>query len=328
MSLQFYNSGNYGYLRGNPPVTARAFSIHAWVKANDNAAAMHVGHVGVWEQADSDLYYGLVVAGDLDICAVQGRNSALGGYEGTFTPVDSFDPYFGVWTPVTGHFPSAAGWYCSIAGGTNAAPTVATYECLSSPNAFLIGGSLFAPHGNFDGRISMLSVWNINLSDAQEAELNTLLPSAVSFYSSNCVAFYDFRVNDANILTNKKNPGTYDLTAYGTTQPQYYADDPTFSSDNSLKLLLHPSAVGLSGISGVVYQAPTGNNMSGDRVGEFTGASFELVTEGGGDDERAVLLVPTSNFNGGSLPVGTNVVVEVKSATHTSRLTPAVIITG
>jgi hypothetical protein len=92
-----------------------------------------------------------------------------------------------------------------------------------------------------------------------------------------------------------------------------------------LRVAVHPSAAGAVGVEGVVYNTDL-ESIVGAEIGEFSGASFSATTEGSGSSERAVLKVPVTAFNGGSLEVNAEVLVLVRNSTNTTGLIPATII--
>jgi hypothetical protein len=65
-----------------------------------------------------------------------------------------------------------------------------------------------------------------------------------------------------------------------------------------LKVLTHPSAASATGVAGVVFAVPSGSDITGARIGEFTGATFDAGLDGSG---AAVLKVAVGDFGGGAL---------------------------
>ena len=121
----------------------------------------------------------------------------------------------------------------SRAAGTDAgnegSDTATTVTFAGTPDVTSIGvrgiGATLQEY--FDGRISVIAVYNRVLNGTELTELLTVQPQSASTYGD-CLALWDFRVNDGDILKNKKNPGTYDMTAYNT--PTYQNDDPTLGT--------------------------------------------------------------------------------------------------
>jgi hypothetical protein len=89
-----------------------------------------------------------------------------------------------------------------------------------------------------------------------------------------------------------------------------------------LKLLAHSSAQSETGIVGVVFQAPSGSDITGAKIGEFTGAAFESTLESG----EAVLKVPVSEFGGGSLTTSDTPVALVRNTTDTTGIVACTVI--
>jgi len=64
-----------------------------------------------------------------------------------------------------------------------------------------------------------------------------------------------------------------------------------------LKLLAHVDALGATGVKGSVHAQPIGGALLGEHIGDFSGASFGAITEGG----LAPLTVDVVEFNGSVL---------------------------
>lgn len=101
----------------------------------------------------------------------------------------------------------------------------------------------------------------------------------------------DGSANDSNIVTS--------------------AQFTTTSLTKKLKVLCHSSAASATGVKGAVFAVPTGTDLTGAKIGEFTGASFEASLEGG----QAVLKVAASGFGGGSLTTSDTPVVVFEGTT-------------
>ena len=89
-----------------------------------------------------------------------------------------------------------------------------------------------------------------------------------------------------------------------------------------LKLLVHSDAQSDASIAGVVFAAPGGSDITGAKIGEFTGAAFEASLEGG----KAVLKVPVSDFSGTSLSTSDTPVALVRNTTDTTGLIAGTVI--
>lgn len=94
------------------------------------------------------------------------------------------------------------------------------------------------------------------------------------------------------------------------------------SAVKKLKLLAHSSAASASSIAGVVFNAPSGSDITGTRIGEFTGAAFEASLESG----QAVLKVAVSEFGGEALTTSDTPVALVRNATYTTGAVTASVI--
>lgn len=87
-----------------------------------------------------------------------------------------------------------------------------------------------------------------------------------------------------------------------------------------LKVSIHPSAAGASGVRGRVLT--TDITAAGAVLGVFSGKTFEATTEGTGVNERAVLKVPASECGCSGLAVNDTVYVSLRSdATNPPRAT-------
>lgn len=89
------------------------------------------------------------------------------------------------------------------------------------------------------------------------------------------------------------------------------------ATTKKLKLLAHTSNSSLTSIAGVVFDTPSGADITGARLGEFTGASF--AAGAGGDAGYAVLKVAVSEFGGEALTTGVSTPVAcIRNADVTS----------
>jgi hypothetical protein len=120
-------------------------------------------------------------------------------------------------------------------------------------------------------------------------------------------------VGTANItITNAADSSETDTVALTVT-----------ALTKKLKLLAHADAQGDSGVAGVVFDAPTGSNITGpNKIGEFTGKTFEASLEGG----KAVLKVPVADFGGSALTTSDTPVALVRNATNTTGIISCTVI--
>ena len=95
-----------------------------------------------------------------------------------------------------------------------------------------------------------------------------------------------------------------------------------FNPTRKLKVLVHSSAASATGVRGVVFNPPSGGQLTGTEIGEFTGQTFEASLESG----QAVLKVLTSAFGGDNLTTSDAPVVLVRNDTNTTGLINATII--
>jgi hypothetical protein len=91
---------------------------------------------------------------------------------------------------------------------------------------------------------------------------------------------------------------------------------PAVAVTKKLKVLTHYSAAGATDIAGVVFAAPTGGNITGAKIGEFTGQQFLGAEEL--ESGQAVLEVDVTEFDGTSLTSSDTPVAVVRNATYTT----------
>lgn len=89
-----------------------------------------------------------------------------------------------------------------------------------------------------------------------------------------------------------------------------------------LKVLVDSAAVAATNISGVVFAAPSGSDITGAKIGEFTGESVEAALESG----QAVLKVLVTDFGGESLTTSDTPVVLFRNTDYTTGLIQATVI--
>jgi hypothetical protein len=141
-------------------------------------------------------------------------------------------------------------------------------------------------------------------------------------------------VNGSQVLTysDSTSPltsGALGISTYGDVDGTYYFEGEYWEGNDNytsivkkLKLLTHSSAASASGVSGIVFQYPTGGNVTGTEIGEFTGKTFEASLESG----QAVLKVPVADFGGTSLTTSDTPVVLVRNSTNTTGVVTAQVI--
>jgi hypothetical protein len=117
-----------------------------------------------------------------------------------------------------------------------------------------------------------------------------------------------------------ENAGGGDSARY--TNQAWYETAP--ATTKYLKLLVHPSAQSVGSVSGVVFTPPTGGDITGTKIGEFTGAAFEGTLE----SSQAVLLVNVTAFSGSSLTTDDAPVALVRTATLTTGAVVGSVVEG
>lgn len=180
---------------------------------------------------------------------------------------------------------------------------------------FVIGGSAtFA--SDFNGYIAHVQVYGRALN---ETELDILYggtnPLAAST-NSDLVGYWplttDTSASEGNALSTNGSPVLY------------ASDNPTVDATTTkyLKVLLNSGAQSDTGVVGVVFEEPAGSDITGAKVGEFTGAAFEADLE----DGKAVLLVALSEFDGSALTTSDTPVAYVKTATDHSPIVSCTVV--
>jgi hypothetical protein len=166
--------------------------------------------------------------------------------------------------------------------------------------------------------LAEVAIWNKVLS---QSEIEDYLAKKRVSDGSNGIALANLRAYFPLASNLNKTQGADSIAALSSTgSVAQDALHPTITEWTAkyLKLLCHPSAASASSVAGVVFEPPTGSDITGAKIGEFTAAAFEATTEGAGDAERAVLLVPTADFGGGSLAADDPVVALVRNASYTT----------
>jgi hypothetical protein len=175
--------------------------------------------------------------------------------------------------------------------------------------------------------IAEAAIWTSDIGTAGFDSLVTAAGTGISpdqVSSGSLLGYWSFRSDTGSSTVPDESGNGNDLTLSGTVT--YEADHPSiiYATSRFLKVLVHPDAASASGVEGIVWA--TGGGIAGTEIGEFTGAEFEAETEGSGDAERAVLLVPVADFGGGSLSVDDVVPCLVRNATYTTGIITGTVI--
>lgn len=139
--------------------------------------------------------------------------------------------------------------------------------------------------------------------------LTERLESVITGVANALLAAYIQQTTQTDIAdTNWTKSGTDESLA---TNAIIFALKTQAATTKKLKVLVHSAAQSDSGVAGVVFEAPDGSDITGAKIGEFTGKSFEASLEGG----LAVLKVPVSEFGGAGLTTSDTPVVFLRNAT-------------
>jgi hypothetical protein len=165
------------------------------------------------------------------------------------------------------------------------------------------------------GHLAYWRVWDAVLT---QSEFEAELPSPTIVRTSNINTAIGTN-DEGDVSGNGRNwtltGATFDTT--GDNEP------PVTTLVKKLKVLVHPDAASASAVEGIVWAA---GGIAGAEYGEFTGKTFEATTEGSGDAERAVLLVPVADFGGGALNPDDVVPCLVRNATYTTGIITGTVI--
>jgi hypothetical protein len=206
------------------------------------------------------------------------------------------------------------GWYGSLAGlAAASASSLPAGELSLDPAPLAVGW------GSADNlwiatalRTNTLANNILSASPAGYSSVITHGPSLASgsshwTYSNNVAAAAD----DPSVFTwGSSRPGTAFTLAIRPAAGRY------------LRVSLHESASGATGFSGVVFQSPSGSDITGPKIGEFTGQSFQSELVNG----LAVLDAPLDSFGGEALAVTDTPVVLVRNEFDTSGIVTASVI--
>jgi hypothetical protein len=206
------------------------------------------------------------------------------------------------------------GWYGSIAG------LAAISTTAPGTDAFINPLPITAGWGSAD-----------NLWIAVAMRTNTLANNTIS---GNPTGYTSLLTHGPSVTT-----GASQWAYYKSTAPLETEDPSNFTWSNArtssaftiavrpaagryLRVSLHESASGAAGFSGVVFQSPSGSDITGAKIGEFTGQSFQSTLVNG----LAVLDAPLDSFGGEALAVTDTPVVLVRNEFDTSGIVTASII--
>lgn len=214
-----------------------------------------------------------------------------------------------VWSPTSGYAFESDNANSSVGGNFDGSG----YYTVNPPNTTTDGAISVSMHAGSEDTNFALSTAN-----GWTAAVNGLDNSSGTGL---CVGVY------YKILATAGDPG--DFTVYSATANGNSARSNTMawrevpSATLKLKFLVQSTAVG-STVAGVVFQPPATGDITGDKIGEFTGV---VVTAGAGADSgKGVVLVPVSEFGGGALAVDDPVVCLVRDADETTGIEAAIII--
>jgi len=107
----------------------------------------------------------------------------------------------------------------------------------------------------------------------------------------------------------------------------YNSEDPwtaigLTTAVKKLKLLAHPNAASATGVYGSVFEAPTGGALTGNKIGNFSGAAFEATLE----NNKAVLKVDVADFGGSALTTSSTPVAIARNTSYTTGVLPCTVI--
>jgi hypothetical protein len=232
----------------------------------------------------------------------------------------------GVWVPVLATYTSATSRLIRAFSPTQTgAASTAERIITDLMDEISVGRNSAGANAVTDAYMAELAIWNAALGTT---EFETLVTGATAGISpdqvlpGDLIGYWSMNSDTGGTIPDESG-NSNDLTISGTVS--YAADHPTitYATSRFLKILVHPDAASASAVEGIVWAA---GGIAGAEIGEFTGAEFEAETEGSGDAERAVLLVPVADFGGGSLSVDDVVPCLVRNATFTSGLTTGTVI--
>jgi hypothetical protein len=225
VSYRFNGSSQWmEHLSGSPVSSHSAYTMIAWVKVNNNGNHSNDQIISTSINYDSGSYQNYYTALMVN-SSEQPRARTRHAVSGDFSSVLATTMSSSTWTLIHGVWASDSSRQVGLSGTSFATAETSTCGSMTlAPNRIQIARQ-GATTTYFSGDIALIAWYSRALTNAELVELNTYQPESASTYGD-CVAYWDFRTDN---LTNRKNPGTYDLTAQGS--PTYVdADYPTLGA--------------------------------------------------------------------------------------------------
>jgi hypothetical protein len=197
-------------------------------------------------------------------------------------------------------------------------------------DCIIFGHNPASGNSSFRGRIAFPRVYSGAFLSKEdwEAEMVSTTPvggvGGAKLGSLFAAYRFDSSGSSADYLNDVSGHGRH-LTANNLSFFANCSDDPDLGGGVTvfkLKLLAHPSAASATDIAGVVFTAPTGSDITGAKVGEFSGATFEAALESG----QAVLKVPCTEFGGTTMTTASTPVALVRNTTNTTGVVSCTVI--
>ena len=244
----------------------------------------------------------------------------------------------------TGYTDTGSNSDYNFVGGANLRIYWRTYSCVASGN---VTSLYLYSRGWTVNNCKMLLADSSGTVLAATASIDTGTDgwTSASIASTAVTSGQNYRLGVVNDCSDNVYIGLYGNT--GITDIDYdntgntYASDPPASAIGSdgqatyngflmyadggatmLRLTAHESAAGVTDVAGVVFEAPT-SGLTGARLGEFTGATFEASLDGG----LAVLKVPVADFGGTSLTVSDTPVAALQHPVLGTGLVSCTVVT-
>jgi hypothetical protein len=317
MSRSFNGSSDYLSTTAAPQISAFPMTLMAWVKPTTVAADQYVIG-GSWSGSTSD-YLTLHLRND-GLVTASARSTASGLSQAPLsTPSYTADAWQFVAAEFTGSGSTCTSTRAVLGTTRGTAQTPSIAVDFAQFNRTFVGARVYNGNNSFfSGHIAYAAWISAIPTEGEYTSLQTQAPHLV--FGSDRVHYFTLTDNES---PEQDDWGDRDLTVTGAT---YSTDNPDISSSaltKKLKVLVHPDAASASAVEGIVWQA---GGIASTEIGEFTGKTFEATTEGSGDAERAVLLVPVADFGGGSLSVDDVVPCLVRNATYTTGIITGTVI--